>query len=162
MSEINGNDFLNDVLEVEEEEVQEDTLGDVQVDVETEEETGDTQVEESQPIEEETAKESVPSPTGLLGIRRNKQAVSRGEQTDADIVLVMDITGSMDLMIDHVKDFALKFNERLQEALKGHQRMPRKLRVKVIGFRDFYYDIQSLNHEESVKKYNLVSFWWRI
>lgn len=63
-----------------------------------------------------------------------------GFKTDADVVLVIDLTGSMEPFLSSVKKEALNFEDKLRKALKTKQRSLRKLRIKVIGYRDFYYD----------------------
>lgn len=60
--------------------------------------------------------------------------------TNVDIVFVIDATRSMQTTIDMVKDAALSFHENLYDCLKKAQRNVKNLRIKVIWFRDFYYD----------------------
>ena len=57
-----------------------------------------------------------------------------------DIVMCIDITGSMQGCIDIVKSRALQFWPDLQEALKAKSKNVSDVRVKVIGFRDFEAD----------------------
>lgn len=57
-----------------------------------------------------------------------------------DIVMCIDITGSMQDCIDTVKSRALQFWPDLQEALKAASKNVSDVRVKVIGFRDFEAD----------------------
>ena len=57
-----------------------------------------------------------------------------------DIVMCIDITGSMQGCIDTVKGRALQFWPDLQEALKAKSKNVSDVRVKVIGFRDFVAD----------------------
>ena len=63
-----------------------------------------------------------------------------GIDTNVDIVFVIDATRSMQTTIDMVKNSALSFHENLNECLKNAGRIIKKLRIKVIWFRDFYYD----------------------
>ena len=131
MSEINGGDssFLDDLLENGEE---------VQAEQPAE-------VTEPEPVEAplEETEEAVPEPVATETIMSGPgQHVQRGVATDADIVLAIDATGSMYEVIDQVKELAMTFNEKLYQALDQKQKMPRKIRMKVIGFRDYYYDIQ--------------------
>ncbi len=57
-----------------------------------------------------------------------------------DIVLCIDATGSMGKLISNVKSNALKFYDDLQKSLKEKDKAAKNIRVKVIGFRDFYSD----------------------
>lgn len=63
-----------------------------------------------------------------------------GIDTNVDIVFVIDATRSMQTTIDMVKNSALSFHENLNECLKNAGRIVKNLRIKVIWFRDFYYD----------------------
>ncbi len=138
MSENKGS-FLEDLLNNSEEVTVEDGLPQNQPTEEAlAEELVDGEIVEPETIETENdVDDSILPNTGRL----SNQTVQRGISTDADIVFCIDSTGSMDLMIDRVKDMALSFNERLYKALEAKSRMPRKIRIKVIGFRDFFYDI---------------------
>ena len=62
------------------------------------------------------------------------------KQTNVDIVFVIDVTRSMDPIIDMVKRTALSFRDLLEEKLKSSHHVINNLRIKVIWFRDFYYD----------------------
>lgn len=57
-----------------------------------------------------------------------------------DIVMCIDITGSMQGCIDTVKERALKFWPDLKAALEEKAKKVSDVRVKVIGFRDFEAD----------------------
>lgn len=57
-----------------------------------------------------------------------------------DIVMCIDITGSMQDCIDTVKNRALHFWPDLKEALAAASKNVSDVRVKVIGFRDFEAD----------------------
>ena len=57
-----------------------------------------------------------------------------------DIVMCIDITGSMQDCIDTVKKRALQFWPDLQNALKAASKNVSDVRVKIIGFRDFEAD----------------------
>jgi hypothetical protein len=70
-----------------------------------------------------------------------------------DIVMCIDITGSMQDCIDTVKERALKFWPDLQEALKAASKNVTDVRVKVIGFRDF--DADEANALEVSRYFNL-------
>lgn len=65
-----------------------------------------------------------------------------GIDTNVDIVFVIDATRSMQTTIDMVKASALSFHENLNECLRSAGRIIKNLRIKVIWFRDFYYDGQ--------------------
>ncbi|MBR1784871.1 MAG: VWA domain-containing protein [Bacteroidales bacterium] len=57
-----------------------------------------------------------------------------------DIVMCIDVTGSMQPCIDTVRDNALKFWPDLQTALQAAKKDVSQVRVKVIAFRDFAVD----------------------
>lgn len=57
-----------------------------------------------------------------------------------DIVMCIDITGSMQDCIDTVKNRALQFWPDLEKALSAASKNVSDVRVKVIGFRDFEAD----------------------
>jgi len=57
-----------------------------------------------------------------------------------DIVLCIDVTGSMAPAIDLVKDHALKLHDDLVKALAEKDREVTELRIRVIAFRDVDYD----------------------
>lgn len=67
-------------------------------------------------------------------------AAEEGIDTNVDIVFVIDATRSMQTTIDMVKASALSFHENLYDCLKNAGRIIKNLRIKVIWFRDFYYD----------------------
>jgi hypothetical protein len=60
--------------------------------------------------------------------------------TNVDIVFVIDATRSMQNTIDMVKASALSFEPALNVHLKKNKRTVKNIRIKVIWFRDFYYD----------------------
>lgn len=63
-----------------------------------------------------------------------------GIDTNVDIVFVIDATRSMQTTIDMVKTSALSFHKDLNACLKNVGRIVKNLRIKVVWFRDFYYD----------------------
>ena len=65
---------------------------------------------------------------------------SEGISTNVDLVLVIDITRSMEPIRVMVDKAALKFHEQLSEYLAKARRKVDALRIKVIWFRDFYAD----------------------
>lgn len=59
----------------------------------------------------------------------------------ADIVYCIDLTASMRPIIQKVKDTARTLHKDLQNVMQDkYQRSIRQLRIRVIGFRDFYCD----------------------
>ena len=61
-------------------------------------------------------------------------------ETNVDIVFVMDVTKSMERMIDIIQTAAISFLDEFFEKMNSMKRRVENLRVKVISFRDFYYD----------------------
>ena len=57
-----------------------------------------------------------------------------------DIVFVIDVTKSMERMIDIIQTAAISFLDEFFEKMNSMKRRVENLRVKVISFRDFYYD----------------------
>ena len=66
--------------------------------------------------------------------------VSRGLSYAVDIVFCIDVTGSMDPIIDAVKANALRFYDDVQTNLTAKGKNVDELRVRVIAFRDFAAD----------------------
>lgn len=58
-------------------------------------------------------------------------------QYAVDIVMCIDVTASMGPVLDHVKDSALSFHERLRAVMGSKGKAISQLRLKVIAFRDF-------------------------
>jgi hypothetical protein len=54
-----------------------------------------------------------------------------------DIVMCIDVTGSMRPVLDSVKDSALSFHERLERMMAEQGKSVSQLRLKIIAFRDF-------------------------
>jgi hypothetical protein len=54
-----------------------------------------------------------------------------------DIVFVIDITGSMNPVIDNVKNAALSFHDDLERVMAEKDKSISNLRVRVVAFRDF-------------------------
>jgi von Willebrand factor type A domain len=54
-----------------------------------------------------------------------------------DIVMCIDVTGSMTPILEHVKDSALSFHSRLNSVMESKGKAISQLRLKVIAFRDF-------------------------
>lgn len=57
-----------------------------------------------------------------------------------DLVFTIDATGSMDPILDTVKNHALNFYEDLKNEMLKKKKVIDHLRVKVIAFRDYWYD----------------------
>ena len=80
-------------------------------------------------------------------------------ETNVDIVFVIDVTKSMERMIDIIQTAAISFLDEFFEKMNSMKRRVENLRVKVISFRDFYYDG---NHAYNESKFftmpNAVSY----
>lgn len=61
-----------------------------------------------------------------------------------DVVLVIDLTGSMGHVIKEVKAAALTFQEQLASRMTSKGKSVAQLRVRVVGFRDIFADQESL------------------
>jgi hypothetical protein len=66
--------------------------------------------------------------------------VSRGLSYAVDIVFCIDVTGSMDPIIDAVKANALRFYDDVQNNLTAKGKNVDELRVRVVAFRDLAAD----------------------
>ena len=66
--------------------------------------------------------------------------MSQGISYAVELVLCIDQTGSMHSIIDRVKEHALSFSTDLSKALADKGKEIDTLKVRVIGFRDYYYD----------------------
>lgn len=66
--------------------------------------------------------------------------MTQGIKTDVDLVLCIDVTRSMQPIIDTVKGMALSLYDDMIAALKAKKRKVHGFRVKVIAFRDYYCD----------------------
>ena len=64
----------------------------------------------------------------------------QGLKYNVDIVMCIDCTGSMGDLLDTVKVNALKFYPDLKERCDKKDKQIDDLRIRVIGFRDFYAD----------------------
>ncbi|GAA4103825.1 vWA domain-containing protein [Nonomuraea soli] len=63
--------------------------------------------------------------------------MSSNPQYAVDIVLCVDVTGSMAPVIDTVREGALSFHEQLGDAMARKNTSIARLRIRVIAFRDF-------------------------
>jgi hypothetical protein len=57
-----------------------------------------------------------------------------------DLVFCIDATGSMDHILDTVKNNALNLYKDFQERMTQKYKSPVELRVRLVAFRDYYYD----------------------
>ncbi|MDX2302655.1 MAG: vWA domain-containing protein [Microscillaceae bacterium] len=64
----------------------------------------------------------------------------QGLHYTVDIVMCIDATGSMAPIIEKVKSNALRFYEDLMQVMAAKDKSIHTLRVKVIYYRDYYYD----------------------
>lgn len=64
----------------------------------------------------------------------------QGVSYSVDIVLCIDVTGSMQRLIDKVKANALRFYDDLQKVMAEKDKTIDELRVRAIVFRDYYVD----------------------
>lgn len=71
----------------------------------------------------------------------------RGLSYAVDIVFCIDVTGSMDPIIDAVKANALRFYDDVQNNLTAKGKNVDELRVRVIAFRDFAADGEAAMQE---------------
>ena len=65
---------------------------------------------------------------------------NQGLKYNVDIVMCIDCTGSMGSLLDNVKKNALKFYPDLKDACDEKGKEINELRIRAIGFRDFYAD----------------------
>lgn len=78
---------------------------------------------------------------GLEAIKYDKDmATNQGLSYNVDIVFCIDVTGSMNGILETVKENALKFYPDLMEQMKKKDKWVDELRIKVIAFRDFDAD----------------------
>jgi hypothetical protein len=66
--------------------------------------------------------------------------MSQGLKYTVDIVLCIDVTGSMSSIIERVKGKALAFYDDVTAKLSEKDKVVNSLRVKVIAYRDYYCD----------------------
>jgi hypothetical protein len=101
------------------------------------------------PVEEPTAAPSVATPASgpttsaaptAPAAGQSSLAAPRGLSYAVDIVFAIDVTGSMNPIIDAVKANALGFYDDVQANLTAKGKNVAQLRVRVIAFRDFVAD----------------------
>jgi len=66
--------------------------------------------------------------------------MSQGLQYNVDLVMVIDLTGSMGHIISAVRAAAINFQEQLFLRLAERGKAVSQLRVRVVGFRDMFAD----------------------
>ena len=64
--------------------------------------------------------------------------------------MCIDCTGSMGALLDNVKSNALKFHDDLRDALDKKNKSISTLRVKVIAFRDYYFDVDAMDQTDFI------------
>ncbi|MBO4556465.1 MAG: VWA domain-containing protein [Elusimicrobiales bacterium] len=64
----------------------------------------------------------------------------RSIDTNVDIVFAVDATGSMEPLIEKVKQLTVSLKDDIEKGLEDKHRKINNLRVKVIAFRDYYVD----------------------
>lgn len=75
------------------------------------------------------------------------QKVQRGGiLTDVDLVFVIDCTGSMEPFLNMVKTHAKTLHNDIIFGLDSKSRRVNKMRIKVIAFRDYYFDWADPEH----------------
>src|SRR4051812_48140254 len=73
--------------------------------------------------------------------------MSQGLTYEVDLVLVIDLTGSMGPILNEVKSRALGFHDDIRGALAAKEKEIDKLRVRIVGYRDFFVDGNLSLHE---------------
>lgn len=75
------------------------------------------------------------------------QAVNTGgKKLNVDVVMAIDLTGSMAKLIDAIKHDVVRFRDWLYDSLnenlqaKGKMRTLNRMRLRVVGYRDYNYD----------------------
>jgi hypothetical protein len=57
-----------------------------------------------------------------------------------DIVFVIDVTGSMEPVLDQVRNGALTFHDELDKAMQEKNKRISSLRIRTLAYRDYLYD----------------------
>jgi hypothetical protein len=92
------------------------------------------------PAEAPAAVPDAPAPPVAAEQTSLAAPVSRGLSYAVDIVFCIDVTGSMDPIIDAVKTNALRFYDDVQSNLVAKGKNVDELRVRVVAFRDLAAD----------------------
>lgn len=134
--------LLDDEDELEEENDGNDLLG----------EMGDDDDELVDDDDDELVDDEEEEPVVEQPVRRQISQAVKGRmdgnalQTDVDMVFVIDCTGSMDPFLAKVKEMAMGFHDQVRDALGSKSRRIRKMRIKVIAYRDYYCDWADPDH----------------
>ncbi len=59
---------------------------------------------------------------------------------NVDLVFCIDVTKSMDAILDTVKNNALNFYTDFQKVMSQKSKPVARLRIRIVAFRDYYYD----------------------
>jgi hypothetical protein len=104
--------------------------------------TTEETVAPSAPAAEEPAAPPVTAPEVpvVAVVPPQTSLASRGVSYSVDIVFCIDVTGSMDPILDAVKANALGFYDDVQTNLVAKGKNVSQLRVRVVAFRDLYAD----------------------
>jgi len=105
-------------------------------------EEDDSEISEEE--DDENVEEADSEETDVLGGLLGQPDQRVGLKTDVDIVFVIDATASMGPFMDKVKEDAMSFMDNLDARLKEGRRITRNIRLKVIAYRDYYYDFVPL------------------
>lgn len=70
--------------------------------------------------------------------------LNQGLDYNVDIVMCIDATGSMDKIIDNVKNNALSFYQKFVDTMNAKDKSVQQLRIKVIAFRDYGCDAKPM------------------
>jgi len=92
------------------------------------------------PAAEPTPTEAPAAPAPPAPTSQTSMAAPRGLSYAVDIVFCIDVTGSMQPIIDAVKANALRFYDDVQTNLTDKGKNVDQLRVRVLAFRDFAAD----------------------
>ena len=75
---------------------------------------------------------------------KNMPAIGQGLDYNVDIVMCIDVTGSMDSIISEVKANALSFYQKFVDEMNNKEKSVQQLRIKVIAFRDYGVDSEPM------------------
>ncbi len=67
----------------------------------------------------------------------------QGLTYSVDVAICIDATGSMHAIIDSAKEGALRFYDDLKAAMSAKHKVIDRLRVRIVAFRDYFFDGQS-------------------
>ena len=95
------------------------------------------------PVTQEETEEEEDDPQGIVLEEDVQTPEADDYKTAVDLVMCVDVTGSMNKLIDAVKEFAKSVPTDLVAQLNEVNRQTETMRVRVIAFRDFYWDYVS-------------------